>query len=358
MAFLDTTGLQRVWGKITSLFVPKNAALTEEEITTATTQGGSVAPGQENTVQSYIDSRVEALLTSGSISPIVTDEICVTSSNSLTLGGSSYNYETDEDEYFEIKCPKRPYFNINGNTYHLPWSSDSGINVDLAKSGDFVEKFRIIGQHFGGGYNQSISFNNSNEHLCPQPYSDYYQDLINLIDNDPECYISDSLYDLLDHGYFIPVKKNIKIENYSPELLNSDKFRVFFMKYGKAGRSNYSEHGTSSSSRRWRVKYFSGNTRRVNFEWWPVQGPITWFFGSEAHSKIDYWSLAQKRSPDIHCIDDSKVYVCAIFENIRGTWVRVSNIATFRSRKYFRQVVDLNDGSTQVMFCDIGHQAV
>ena len=142
MSFLDLSGLEKLWQKIVGGFLQKTDTLTDEQIESATTGGGndsqSLVGGM--TVKDYIDTKLENI----EADTISANEISVTSGNSLILGGDSYDDETEEDDWFEIKCPKRPYFNINGNIYNLPWKdSGSQLDVDLLSRDDASEQFKI-----------------------------------------------------------------------------------------------------------------------------------------------------------------------------------------------------------------------
>ena len=312
MSFLDLSGLEKLWQKIVGGFLQKTDTLTDEQIESATTGGGddsqSLVGGM--TVKDYIDTKLENI----EANTISANEISITSGNSLILGGDSYDDETEEDDWFEIKCPKRPYFNINGNVYNLPWEETNGVDVDLARKDEVgVEKFRIVGQH-----------RNDEQNTVYFSEDDFYSSL--------DFEIKDTYYpkDVAFH----PVYKFIVIQNFSDALLDSNRFRVLFMRKKTCTRgekgSRYRDPVT------WRVPFFYGGgeiNNKENMDWWGISGPIVHFFGSQERSGRDYFKRHGIRW-DIKAIFKTYTIGCAIFENIGEKWIRVSNIAEFRLTRY------------------------
>jgi len=335
-SFLDKTGLQKVWNKIVSLFVNKNDYLSDADIEDATTGGGSQQQSVDGmTVRDYIDARLQNI----EADTISANEISVTSGNSLILGGDSYDNETGENEWFEIKCPKRPYFNINGNIYNLPWEEQNGVDVNLAKANDVgIEKFRISGRHRMG------------EDLIYYDEEDYYTELL---DYTELCRRPGQGENSRIVAYR-PIYKWIIIENYTPELLDSNKYRVFFMRWGKVKTRMDSEtlEIIRKEGKRWKVKCFSAQpTNHVqNLDWWAVQGQKSFFFGSEENSHHDYYKIylypRGNEEYDIRSVSLDCKIGCAIFEKRDSKWIRVSNIAVFRLVRHLKHITVTDGGKT------------
>ena len=308
MSFLDLNGLEKVWQKIVGGFLQKTDTLTDEQIESATTGGGndsqSLVGGM--TVKDYIDTKLENI----EADTISANEISVTSGNSLILGGDSYDDETEEDDWFEIKCPKRPYFNINGNIYNLPWEEQNGVDVDLCKQSEIFQRYRIRpqGTSVSGGYSGGY-------------HSDDPNLLSNIVSADTSVI---GYYDNSSYDYFSPVHLGFIIENFNSELTNSSVFRVFYLRYGNS-RSN--------RSTRWKVPYFDKMHRERYKDWWEISTNLVSFFEGEyaSYNRIDAFGNVKVGA--------------AIFQNMTGAdngWKRVSNIAAFKLTRYKKPILQSN----------------